>query len=110
MVLEGVHLVPGMLPVSLERAVLVQCVLNIEDPSLHAEHFVVRDVASDGTRRMDKYLSSFDEIRQIQEFIVGRADEVGVAVIENESMDTAVGELMELVFSEVEKVQDGEAD
>ena len=33
MVLEGVHLVPGMLPVALERAVLVQCVLNIEDPS-----------------------------------------------------------------------------
>jgi 2-phosphoglycerate kinase len=105
MVLEGVHLVPGMLPVSLERAVLVQCVLNIEDANLHADHFVVRDFASDGSRRMDKYLEGFDEIRSIQEFIVERAREVGVAVIENESMDKSVAELMELVFAEVEKVQ-----
>ncbi len=110
MVLEGVHLVPGMLPVALERAVLVQCVLNIDDPSTHAEHFAVRDVASDGSRKMDKYLSSFEEIRQIQEFIVRRAREVDVAVIENENMDRAVAELMELVFTEVERVQVDEAE
>ena len=110
MVLEGVHLVPGMLPVALERAVLVQCVLNIDDPSTHAEHFVVRDVASDGSRKMDKYLSSFEEIRQIQEFIVRRAREVDVAVIENENMDRAVAELMELVFTEVERVQVDQAE
>ena len=110
MVLEGVHLVPGMLPVALDRAVLVQCVLNIEDSALHADHFFVRDVASDGSRRMDKYLDAFDEIRGIQEFIVGRARDVGVAVIENENMDRAVADLMELVFTEVEKVQDDEAD
>src|SRR2546423_5850302 len=59
MVLEGVHLVPGMLPVALERAVLVQCVLHITDPEEHAEHFFVRDVASDGTRSLDKYLAGF---------------------------------------------------
>jgi 2-phosphoglycerate kinase len=105
MVLEGVHLVPGMLPVALERAVLVQCVLHITDPDVHADHFVVRDVASDGTRRMDKYLAGFDEIRAIQEFLVERARDVGVAVIENENMETAVAELMEQVFAEVEKVQ-----
>jgi 2-phosphoglycerate kinase len=110
MVLEGVHLVPGMLPVALERAVLVQCVLNIDDPGIHADHFVVRDVASDGSRRMDKYLDSFDEIRAIQGFIVRRARDVGVAVIENENMERAVADLMELVFSEVERVQVDEAD
>jgi 2-phosphoglycerate kinase len=70
----------------------------------------VRDVASDGSRPLDKYLDSFDEIRAIQEFIIGRAREVNVAVIENENMDRAVAELMELVFSEVEKVQDDEAE
>jgi hypothetical protein len=31
-------------------------------------------------------------------------------VIENENMDRAVAQLMELVFTEVEKVQDDEAD
>jgi 2-phosphoglycerate kinase len=105
MVLEGVHLVPGMLPVALERAVLVQCVLHITDPEEHAEHFIVRDVASDGTRSLDKYLAGFDEIREIQEFLVERARDVGVAVIENENIESATAELMELVFAEVEKVE-----
>ena len=31
-------------------------------------------------------------------------------MIENDNMDSAVAELMELVFTEVEKVQDDEAD
>jgi 2-phosphoglycerate kinase len=105
MVLEGVHLVPGMLPVALERAVLVECVLHITDPEEHAEHFIVRDVASDGTRSLDKYLAGFDEIRAIQELLVERARDVGVAVIENENMESATAELMELVFAEVEKVE-----
>jgi 2-phosphoglycerate kinase len=104
MVLEGVHLVPGMLPAALEHAVLVQCVLDIEDAEAHSQHFWVRDTASDGMRRLDKYLEGFEDIRTIQQFIVERAREAGVAVIENDNMEKAVGELMELVFAEVEKV------
>ena len=105
MVLEGVHLVPGMLPASLERAVLVQCVLSIEDAESHSQHFWVRDVASDGVRRLDKYLEGFDDIRAIQEFIVSRARESSVAVIENDNIESAVADVMELVFAEVERVQ-----
>ena len=41
MVLEGVHLVPGMLPVALERAVLVQCVLEHRGPE-HARRALRR--------------------------------------------------------------------
>jgi 2-phosphoglycerate kinase len=105
MVLEGVHLVPGMLPGALENAIVVQCVLTIEDAEVHSRHFWVRDAASEGMRRLDKYLEGFDDIRAIQEFIVERARESGVAVIENENMEAAVGEVMELVFAEVEEVQ-----
>ncbi len=106
MVLEGVHLVPGMLPATLENAVVVQCVLSIEDEDVHSRHFWVRDVASEGMRRLDKYLEGFEDIRAIQEFIVERARESGVAVVENENMEAAVGEVMELVFAEVERVQE----
>ncbi|HEX9415596.1 MAG TPA: hypothetical protein VF895_02685 [Gaiellaceae bacterium] len=106
MVLEGVHLVPGMLPAALENAVLVQCVLNIEDENEHSSHFWVRDVTSEGVRQLDKYLKGFDDIRAIQDFIVERARESGVAVIENDTMETAIGEVMELVFAEVERVQE----
>src|SRR5262249_8539909 len=64
-VLEGVHLVPGMVPTALEQAVLVQCVLAIEDEEAHARHFWIRDAASDGVRPLGKYLERFDDIRRI---------------------------------------------
>ena len=47
--LEGVHLVPGMLP-KVEGALVVHCVLAIEDEEMHASHFWVRDASSDGLR------------------------------------------------------------
>src|SRR6266480_2172767 len=75
MVLEGVHLVPGMIPAALENALVVQCVLAIEDEDTHSEHFWVRDIASSGMRRLDRYLERFDDIRAIQDFIVERARE-----------------------------------
>jgi len=105
-VLEGVHLVPGMLPAAFERAALVQCVLHIEDAEAHARHFWVRDAASDGTRKLDKYLEGFDDIRAIQDFIVERARQAGVAVIENANIDNALGEVMDLVFAEIERMQE----
>jgi 2-phosphoglycerate kinase len=105
MVLEGVHLVPGMLPAALENALVVQCVLAIADEDAHAEHFWVRDIASSGLRRLDRYLEHLDDIRAIQDFIVQRAREAGVAVIENDNMEQATGAVMELVFDEVERVQ-----
>jgi 2-phosphoglycerate kinase len=49
MVLEGVHLVPGMLP-PIDGRLVVQCVLAIEDEEEHSTHFMVRDAGLDGHR------------------------------------------------------------
>ena len=40
MVLEGVHLVPGLveLPPAAEHAVVAQCILEIEEPDAHESH------------------------------------------------------------------------
>src|SRR5438445_11352795 len=74
MVLEGVHLVPGLIPdESIEGALVVQCVLAIEDEETHASHFLIRDAASGGIRPSDKYMDRFEEIREIQRLIVARA-------------------------------------
>ncbi len=99
MVLEGVHLVPGMLPTSIEGALVVHCVLAIESEERHASHFTIRDAASEGVRSMDKYMSSFGEIRKIQRYIVERGRRCGVPVIENHDMELAVGTVMELVLA-----------
>ena len=67
MVLEGVHLVPGMLAVEPSRALVVQCVVAIHDEPHHRGHFQMRDATSSGVRPADKYIEGFPEIRMIQD-------------------------------------------
>jgi 2-phosphoglycerate kinase len=105
MVLEGVHLVPGLveLPPEAAKAIVAQCVLQIEDPERHAVHFHVRDAASEGVRTVTKYMDSFDDIRLIQAELVERAEREGVPVIEAGDIERAVTETMELVLAAVER-------
>ena len=106
MVLEGVHLVPGMLPGAFdERALVVQCVLAIEDEEAHAAHFWIRGTASDGLRPMEKYLDWLPEIRVIQDYLVARARREGVPVIHNRNIDGAISDVIELVLARAEELQ-----
>ena len=107
MVLEGVHLVPGMLPKEIEGALVVQCVLSIDDAEAHAAHFWIRDTDSEGVRPYEKYLDAFDDIRLVQTYILGRARKHGVPVIENGNIDDAITELMELVLAAAEPLEVG---
>jgi len=104
MVLEGVHLVPGMLP-SIDGALVVQCVLAIEDEEEHSTHFMVRDAGLDGLRPHQKYIERLDDIRRIQEHIVRRARRHRVPVITNTDMREAVDAVLELVLASAEQVQ-----
>jgi 2-phosphoglycerate kinase len=101
MVLEGVHLVPGLLPVVEERAIVSACVLKIGDEGAHGEHFFSREAGT--ARPMAKYLDRFDEIRRLQDYIVGRAECEGIAVIENESANRATAAVAELVLAAAER-------
>jgi 2-phosphoglycerate kinase len=103
MVLEGVHLVPGMVPAEIEGALVVQFVLAIEDVEAHASHFWLRDSTTGGVRAFDRYLDALGDIREIQDYIVERADKVGVPVIENANIETAIARAMELVLESAER-------
>jgi 2-phosphoglycerate kinase len=104
MVLEGVHLVPGLVPSSLEGALVSSCVLQITDETAHAQHFFTRDAGTD--RPMAKYLDRFGEIRELQRYLVERAERKGVPVIENESADRATRSVAELVLSAAERARE----
>jgi 2-phosphoglycerate kinase len=97
MVVEGVHLVPGMLSLDLGVPV-THCVLAIPDEEAHASHFWIRDATSRGLRPVQKYLERLADIRRLQDFIVERARETGVPVIENTTMEQTVGAVIELVL------------
>ena len=102
LVLEGVHLVPGMLP-KVEGALVVHCVLAIEDEETHAAHFWVRDASSEGLRPVQKYLDALPDIRLVQEFVVEQARRAGVPVVENSSIELSIATVMELVLSRAER-------
>ena len=103
-VLEGVHLVPGMVATDYPGAFVVQCVVTIEDENLHRSHFWVRDYSTEGLRPLDKYLDSLPQIRQIQEYLVERAHRFDVPVIVNDSLDRATGDVLDLVLRRAEQL------
>src|SRR6476659_2836627 len=70
MVLEGVHLVPGMVQAQLADALVVHVVVCVSDEETHRGHFWVRDSSTDGLRALDKYLEGMPEIRLIQDAIL----------------------------------------
>lgn len=104
MVLEGVHLVPGMVPTQRTDAIVVQCLIAIEDEDVHRSHFWVRDRATDGLRPLEKYLDGMSEIRLIQESLLERARRCDVPVIMNTSLDQAMGEVLDLVLTTADRL------
>jgi 2-phosphoglycerate kinase len=104
MVLEGVHLVPGMVTTEFPGAFVVQCVVAIEDENLHRSHFWVREYATEGLRPLDRYLDELPQIRQIQDYLVERARRHDVPVIVNHSLDRAIGDVMDLVLRRADQL------
>jgi 2-phosphoglycerate kinase len=102
LVLEGVHLVPGMVELPRpDQAVSVFVVLSIGDEDEHVAHFHFRDEGSE--RPESRYLEHFDDIRRLQEFVVARAARAGVPVIENENADKAARTVADLVLEAAER-------
>ncbi len=98
-VVEGVHLVPGLVaPERHHNAVVVQVMLAISDEDAHQAHFLLRDYETDGGRAMDRYLERFGEIRRIQDYLVGRAERLGVPVIEAGDQNAALVEVIDLIL------------
>ncbi len=104
MVLEGVHLVPGMLAADIEGAVVVSCILTIEDETEHARNFFSRGVGTE--RPVSKYLERFAEIRRLQDVLVDRAEREGVTVIENENADAAASAVADLVLDAADRMRE----
>jgi len=104
MVLEGVHLVPGMVETASADALVVQVVVAVSDEELHRAHFWVRDTSTEGLRPLDKYLEGWPEIRLIQDSILERARRCDVPVIENTSLDDAIGDVLDVVLTSAERI------
>jgi 2-phosphoglycerate kinase len=105
MVMEGVHLVPGLLPPEVNGALIVPVVVEIADADVHRMHFHVRDASTGGIRAMDKYLEKLEDIRRIQTYVVARARREGVPVVENANVDRTIDQVIELVMRAAERAR-----
>ena len=104
MVIEGVHLVPGMVQ-PIEGPVVIHCVVAIADENQHLDHFQIRDRATGGVRPLEKYVEHFADIRALQDYIVERARRNEVPVVDRPTVESAVGEVIGLVLDATERVE-----
>jgi 2-phosphoglycerate kinase len=112
MVVEGVHMVPGMLASTgakerMSEVLLLQIVVAVSDAALHRSHFLVREQETSGRRAIARYLQRFEEIRKIQDFILERAQAEGTLVVNNVSIDDTVSMVVDALYDVIE--QDEEA-
>ncbi len=108
MVIEGVHIVPGMMTaeqVSSEDALILPMVVTVGDADLHRGHFLVRERETSGRRAVMRYLKGFEDIRMIQDYILGRARAEGTLVVDNISIDDAVGIVLEALYERMGTIE-----
>ena len=109
MVIEGVHIVPGMMTaqaVPLKDALMLPMVVTVANADLHRGHFLVRERETSGRRAVMRYLKGFEDIRMIQEYILGRARAEGTLVVDNVSIDDAVGTVLEALYDLIESSEE----
>jgi 2-phosphoglycerate kinase len=106
-VVEGVHLVPGLIsPEQRPDATVLEVMLAIEDEEAHQAHFVGRDQVGGGARALDRYLRRFGEIRRIQDYLLVRADRVGTPIVDAADPDAALRAVLDLILARASAVSE----
>ncbi|WP_456455658.1 ATP cone domain-containing protein [Thermovibrio sp.] len=91
-IVEGVHLIPGIADRFKDRAYVVHVLLTTLDEEMHRSRFKSREKSSN--RIGKKYLKNFKAIRKIQEFLLSSAREKGIPVVENIDFDQTRDEVL----------------
>lgn len=100
LVVEGVHVVPGLIdPAEFqEKAVVVPLLIMVENEELHRSHFQSRGQESH-SRPVERYLEHFARIRKIQEHLVSLAREHAMPVVPSYDLDSTLSRILELAVS-----------
>ncbi len=98
LIIEGAHIVPGVIALpDPSDAIVAQQIIAVDDAVIHANHFAARDREA-RTRGLRRYLDHFDDIRRIQDYLKGLAQQRGVPVITSYGLDQTVSMVMEAVI------------
>ncbi|HYR62481.1 MAG TPA: hypothetical protein VET24_07610, partial [Actinomycetota bacterium] len=107
-IVEGAHVVPGFLEgweEEFDQAVLVPVVIAVSDVEMHRSHFAMRALET-RSRPRDRYLTHFEKIRALQDYIVGLAGRAGAPVVEMFDLDSTLQQIAAIVVAKaLEKAQ-----
>ncbi|MCE7747517.1 MAG: AAA family ATPase [Candidatus Heimdallarchaeota archaeon] len=100
-IIEGVHLAPNILNRSiLEESHVLMILLYLENEEEHLRR--IRSRGSEVKQRgADRYLSSFQEIRKIQTYLVEEANKLNIPIIETSDGTIAIEKIMDIVWERV---------
>jgi len=91
MLIEGANLVPGMLDLAryADQAHVSFIMTGTLDRDAYRSRFAMRSAKARG-RSADRYLEHFDDILEIQNYLLAEAESHGLPIVDNLHFDTAV--------------------
>jgi 2-phosphoglycerate kinase len=102
LVIEGVHLVPGVpLGQPGDPLMVAEVMLALEGAAQHRAHFLRREARTGDARPAQRYLDAFSAIRDLHDFLVGEAERAGTPVVEASDVDAAVRDVLAVVLDRV---------
>ncbi|HEY3130776.1 MAG TPA: ATP cone domain-containing protein [Acidobacteriota bacterium] len=104
LVVDGVHLVPGLIDIDVytERAYVIPLIVTTLNRSVYRERFLNRQ-AEARSRQSDRYLSNFDAILEIQDYIIEMAERYRIPIIENVNLEETVLSILGLITSNLKE-------
>lgn len=102
LILEGVHAHPNLLPNLPEEgdAIVVRLMLGVLKKSVLRARIKGRG-KKEPDRRAKRYLNHFDDIWNLQAFMLSEADELHVPIVSNENLDDTVLQVMDIIMDKL---------
>lgn len=101
LVINGIHLVPGYINIKKESSKIFHFILYLKDNKEHINRFYARSYGT--SRKAESYVKEFKRILDIQDFIVNKAREYDVPLIENNSLEKSLNFIMDHITGELAK-------
>ena len=101
--IEGVHVVPKFVADHQKKVHEILIIITAEDYEAHKARFYQRYEENED-RPVEKYLSRFEAIRSIQDYISDLANQYGIPVVDNVNLDETVELTLEEITKKVQKL------
>ncbi|MEM6704868.1 MAG: 2,3-bisphosphoglycerate-independent phosphoglycerate mutase [Acidobacteriota bacterium] len=100
-IVEGVHLLPPLVPFpDLDgQAYQIMLMLETRDRGTHRSHFATRTQA--GARRAERYLAHFESIRALQDLLLERAEEDDIPTLDTTDREQTRLRALQIITEEL---------